>query len=250
MHLATAKPSGNLDEGPRRSRRTLTACIVLSVALVISVSLQHPASSVGLRWVPGPSKRTLRMIELKPHEMIGALSEIRGEDNWVRWVAWGIAVLALLALLWAALRWFERRRKPTRTRTVVQIGVEAEVAIEANAHVLETGLAAAISMFSTSRDPGNAVIQAWLALEGATAMAGLRRDPAETTSEFTARILYRSRRSAAPISELLALYQRVRFGDHQPSPQDIVAARSALTILVELWRADLPERRVTQVTEP
>jgi len=102
MHSATAKPSGNLDEGPRRSRRTLTACMVLSVALVISVSLQHPASSVGLRWAPSPSKRTLRMIELKPHEMIGALSEIRGEDNWVRWVAWGIAVLALLALLWAA----------------------------------------------------------------------------------------------------------------------------------------------------
>lgn len=63
MQSATLKPSDNLDERPRRSRRTLTACIVLSVALVINVSLQHPASSVGLHWVPGPSERTLRMIE-------------------------------------------------------------------------------------------------------------------------------------------------------------------------------------------
>ena len=57
------------------------------------------------------------------------------------------------------------------------------------------------------------------------------------------RLLYRSRRSAEPITVLLSLYQRVRFGHHAPTTDEIAAARNALAILLDLWQADFPERR-------
>jgi hypothetical protein len=90
-------------------------------------------------------------------------------------------------------------------------------------------------------------VRAWQGLEDAAAAAGVTRRPAETTSEFTARILYRSRDSAEPIDVLLALYQRVRFGGHSPDASEIVAARDSLAALVDLWRTDLPERRPATV---
>lgn len=243
MHSANTVSSTGRDVGLRRTRRTLPACIVLGTSLVITVGLQHPASSVGLRWVPDPPERTGRLIELEPIEMNGAMGTLRRDNSWLQWVALGIALIVLFGVLWFALRWLMQRRQPRVARTAIKFGADTDVVIEADARVLETGLAAAIAILTTTRDPGNAVIAAWQALEDAAALAGLTRRPSETTTEFTARILYRSRRSAAPISELLTLYQRVRFGEHQPTTHDINTAAEALTVLVDLWRTDLPERR-------
>ena len=127
--------------------------------------------------------------------------------------------------------------------TLARVGADAGMPTEANATIVQSGLVAAIELLASDRPPGNAVVQAWQALEDAAAAAGLTRRPAETASEFTARILYRSRRSAEPISVLLTLYQRVRFGEHEPSADEIIAARESLAVLFELWQADLPERR-------
>lgn len=230
----------------REERRIVPACVALGIILVITVGLQQPASSVGLRWVPGPPKRTLRMIELEPLEMNGAMGTLRRDNSWLQWVALGIALLVLFGLLWFALRWLMQRRQARVARTAMKFGADTDVVIEADAQVLETGLAAAIAILTTTRDPGNAVIAAWQALEDAAALARLSRRPSETTTEFTARILYRSRRSAAPISELLTLSQRVRFGEHRPTAHDVNTASEALTVLVDLWRTDLPERRQTK----
>lgn len=230
---------------PRYHRHDrLPAVLLLGMALVISVGLQQPAASVGLRWAPRPLRRALQMIELEPLALSDTIAKRPQDPSWLRWVPLGIAGLAMLGLVWFALRWLLTRRRPRPAPNGLPAGAHSDVALEPNAQVLKTGLAAAIALLADARDPGNAVIGAWQALEDAAARAGLSRRPSETTSEFTARILYRSRRSEASIAALLTLYQRVRFGEHQPTPHDIATATQALTVLVALWRSDLPERRL------
>ena len=43
-----------------------------------------------------------------------------------------------------------------------------------------------------------------------------------------------------------SLYQRVRFGHHSPTTDEIAAAADSLATLVELWQADFAERRPTR----
>lgn len=63
--------------------------------------------------------------------------------------------------------------------------------------------------------PRNAIVQCWLRLEGDVAAAGLERDPANTSLEFTERVLARYTVDPEAITELAALYREARFSDHQ-----------------------------------
>lgn len=224
--------------------RTLVTCAVACLALVIAVGLQTPAVSVGLRWMPGPRFRP-RDIPIEPLDGFGPDPLLHLSIGWPTWATRTLAALVALALLVALLRWIHRlTRRPPRTN-IVRLGADTGVLTEANAQILQSGLAAAIQILSADgadRDLGNAVVQAWQGLQDAAAAAGLHRRPAETASEFTARILHRSRRSAEPIAVLLSLYQRVRFGEHYPTAGEIAAACHSLDVLVGLWRADFPKR--------
>jgi hypothetical protein len=235
------------EDAPERatwlSMPTLVACAAAGLALVVVVGLQAPAVSVGLRWVPRQRSRTL---ELEPLELswdMQLAANGQGDSRWTAWLIWALAALVTAALLFALVRWLLRRPPAT---TVARTGADTQAASEAEARILRSGLAAAIEILAVERDLGNAVVQAWQGLQDAAAEAGLTRRPAETASEFTARILYRSRGSAAPIAVLLSLYQRVRFGEHTPTAAEITAARESLAVLVELWQSDLSERRPTK----
>lgn len=231
---------------PRLGMPTLAACSVACLALVLAVGLQSNAVSTGLRWTPVPRFRP-RDIYIEPLEFGGQLPNSQPGNGWPSWATWLLAALVAFALLVLAVRWIRRRPRPPRTN-ISRPGADTGVLTEANAHILQSGLAAAIQILSVDgadRDLGNAVVQAWQGLQDAAAAAGLHRRPAETASEFTARILYRSRRSAEPIAVLLSLYQRVRFGEHAPHPDEIAAARHSLEVLVDLWQADFPGRRRT-----
>lgn len=224
--------------GSRLAMPTLLACAAACLALVIAVGLQAPAVSAGPRWTPGPRFGPKRIpveavtIEWDPSFPPG--------DGWPTWATWMLAVLAAFLVG----RWIRHlTRRPPRTNAA-RIRADSGVLSEADAQILKSGLAAAIERLSSSdRDLGNAVVQAWQGLEDAAAAAGLHRRPAETASEFTARILYRSRKSTEPIAVLLNLYQRVRFGEHTPDADEIATARHSLEVLVSLWQADFPERR-------
>lgn len=222
---------------------TLVACTFACLALVVAVGLQAPAKSVGLRWVPGPRSRTLDLIPTEPLEIVEALGDMKQDDSWPAWLVWSLIALAALAVLVVVVRLLRHLNRRAPTTNIVRIGADTEVPTEAEARILQSGLAAAIQILASDRDLGNAVVQAWQGLQDAAASAGLHRRPAETASEFTARILYRSRGSAEPIAELLSLYQRVRFGEHSPEAHEIAAARHSLAVLVNLWQADFPARR-------
>lgn len=130
--------------------------------------------------------------------------------------------------------------------SVVGTSTDSGAPSEADAKVVVSGLALALHRLDAERVSNDAVVHAWQGLEDAAATAGLMRRPAETATEFTARILYRSARSTEPTYVLLALYQRVRFGHHVLSAAEVAAARDALATLLELWQSDLHGRRAVR----
>lgn len=222
---------------------TFVACGAAALVLVAVVGLQQSARSVGLRWTPKP--RVLSSRQLEPIDLsIGYVAGGQGDERWSSVVALALAVLLTLTLLFAAVRWLRRiLRRRTSTITVMGVSAHSNVSLETRIEIVQAGLAAALQILNSNRPSSDAVVQAWQGLQDAAAAAGLERRPAETASEFTARILYRSRGSSAPISVLLSLYQRVRFGHLVPAEADIAAARDALATLVDLWKVDFPERR-------
>ncbi len=228
---------------------TLAACAAAGLALVVAVGLQAPAVSSGLRWEPEPRTRKLIELQLEPFELIPLVArDAQPGNGWPSWLAWALTALVAFAMLVAIVRWLRRRMRRAADITVAGTGADSGLPSEADAKIVRSGLAAALQILASDRSASDAVVQAWQGLEDAAAAAGLDRRPAETASEFTARLLYRSRGSAAPIAVLLSLYQRVRFGHHAPSAAEIAAARDSLATLVALWQSDLPERRVGKVS--
>ena len=232
---------------PRLAFPRLTISSAAALALVIAVGLQAPATSVGPRWQP--TQRPLELLELPPLPF-GFGLPLAGEEQtngWPAWLTWAIAAVLALAIFFALARVIRHlihhlaRRAPLVN--VVGTSADSGAPSDADAKIVMSGLAAALQILDSERSASDAVVQAWQGLEDAAAEAGLKRRPAETASEFTVRILYRSRGSAEPITVLLSLYQRVRFGHHAPNTDEIAAARSALATLLDLWQADFPQRR-------
>lgn len=237
---------------PRLAFPTLAICSAVGLALVIVVGLQAPGASVGLRWQPTERARELGDLPSLGLSWSLPLAGERQANGWPAWITWTLAALITLAILFALARvlrrLIERFMRQAPLVNVVGTGADSAAPSEADAKIVMSGLASALQILKSERNSSDAVVQAWQGLEDAAAAAGLKRRPAETASEFTVRLLYRSRRSAEPITVLLSLYQRVRFGHHPPTTEEIAAARSALAILLDLWQTDFPERRSARAT--
>lgn len=242
--LSAASPQNASRKAPRAlALPTLLTCGAASLVLLVTVGLQAPAVSVGLRWKPSP--RGPLFPPLEPFEGLNLEfpSSARGGFGWLSWLGWILGGLLALVILRWVVRWIYHLIRPTPSITAAATGADSGAPAERDVEVVQAGLAAALRRLTSERDPGNGVVRAWQGLEDAAAAAGVDRHPAETTSEFTARLLYRSRDSVEPIEVLQSLYQRVRFGEHSPDAAEIASARESLATLIELWRTDLPERR-------
>ena len=145
-------------------------------------------------------------------------------------VALVVAAL-LIRLLVSAIR--DRRRR-VRLRGASVLDAAAEPA-SADAPTVLRGIAAALGALDDDREPGDAVVRAWLGLQQAAEDAGLARSPAETPTEFTGRVLSRTGADRAALGTLLGLYLRARFGDDPISAEDAAAARQALQALAASW---------------
>lgn len=221
-------------------RRVASIVITAMVATVLFASV---ATSGGVnvwsepQWEATPQERTPEQIDTA--DSLGELVAQEPDDvdptfelpEWIAAilrVALLILVIALVVILgraaWRArprVRW---RRRPAGEDFEALPDVAAAIVRDAEAQrdALRTG------------EPRNAIVQCWLRLEDDVAAAGLRRNPAHTSVEFTERVLGEYSVDPQAIAELSALYREARFSDH---PLDESARSAALDALDRLHHA-------------
>jgi hypothetical protein len=83
--------------------------------------------------------------------------------------------------------------------------------------------------------PRNAIVAAWLDLESSVAATGLPRDPAETSTEFTERVIGTWDVDRLRLGDLAALYREARFSVHELGE----AHRERALLDLEALHADL-----------
>lgn len=148
----------------------------------------------------------------------------------------GDVLLALAALLLVTLAVLLARAVLTSTRRGTQAAAPATAppgtATLADPDDAVTHLRAAVHHAQhhlTPRiPPRDAVVAAWVSLEDAAALAGARRDPAQTPTEFTVAVLGRTAADPGAVAALRGLYQRARFSRADVTVHDVEVARGAL----------------------
>jgi hypothetical protein len=167
----------------------------------------------------------------------------RGErgDGWS--LGWVVALLqvVMVGLVLLLLRWLWRRFRHTRIVERVRRpghagAVPAVVEEEPDLPVLRQGVSAARSLLDDERDPAEAIVAAWLALEDAAASAGVTRVPSQTPTEFTVAVLDRTSADRDATRRLLDLYLHARFSGIPSDAADVEAARDCLVTLAEGWQ--------------
>ncbi|MDV3221730.1 DUF4129 domain-containing protein [Intrasporangium sp.] len=238
------------------SRRGRTAvvggsigAVVVMAALVVAASgrspdlMSRPRTAVDPRaptWTLGP-------------ELTALPQESRTPEGGSGWDPSGLlavivqllvvsVVVALLALLVLALRDLLRRIRPQVTSHAEPGFAVPEVPTE----ILQ-GADSGLENLGQGA-PRNAIVAAWVALEAAAGAAGLPRHPAETSTEYVARVLATWEVDPRSLRELSALYREARFSTH---PLTETHRRRAITALSAI-RSDLeraPRASATTLTD-
>jgi len=159
----------------------------------------------------------------------------------VEHAGWGIIILLFLLLFvlslvaYAVIRHFWSRRGRLRelTAEVVEQPAASPAPIQITRDELADMVALARARFAEARDPSDAVVAGWLAFEQFAARKGWVREPHETTTEFTARLLAASPAPPGPVATLRGLYQKVRFGGQVPTDDDVAQAQQALVDIAQ-----------------
>lgn len=136
-----------------------------------------------------------------------------------------LIVVVVALLLWRHLR--DADAEPFDTLPDVQ-GALADV-VPGLEHVLASG------------KPRDAIVACWVQLELRVARTGLQRDHAETSTEFTERVLDTYAVDRRTIRSLADLYREARFSRHELDEHHRASATAALAELkAQLLRATRP----------
>jgi hypothetical protein len=225
----------------------LLASVALAVLVIAAAGIAGSTHFAGPRWFPNLTiRRHTRRPQTLPagpstrlappssrHVGSFALGSI------VLWIVVGLALLAVAVLVW---RWWAGRPSgAARGRHSLAVAATSDVVAEPQPEPdvpsLRTGIELALQVLDEQRDPADAIVRAWLGLQETAEQSGIVRGPAETPTEFSARILSRAFADDAALRTLLALYLRTRFGDHPVTVEDVAAVRAALQELVRTWMA-------------
>ncbi|QCW50304.1 DUF4129 domain-containing protein [Nocardioides dongxiaopingii] len=142
----------------------------------------------------------------------------------VIFLAAALVVLAALALAQGGLRRLReparRDRRPddddeTGDLTVVEAITEDAAAQE---EILAAG----------GTTPRNAIVECWHRFEAQADRAGIPREPWETSSEFTLRLLDLAGADGRAVARLAELYREARFSEHEVGEEHRAAALEAL----------------------
>lgn len=159
---------------------------------------------------------------------------VSGEPrHWLAWALWivvAIAISVLLVWLWRRVSEWARSRQEAEP-----VESEATGEVYPDAPVIRAGLTSALDELGVTANPTDAVLRAWVALEGAASRSGVPRAPADTPTEFTGRVLATTNADRAAVDALLHLYHQARFSWHGLSSADREQARSCLEGLAASW---------------
>jgi hypothetical protein len=145
----------------------------------------------------------------------------------IGWLLLGVLIVAVVAIIvtfWPRMSIGRRaRRAPGRARPI-------QPAPDDLIRQVSNTLRSTMSQVSGGQIR-DGVILCWHRLEQTAEAAGLRRSPADTSSDLVGRLLASMPVSEAPLNRLAALYREARFSSH-PIPAEAVAqARSDLAQL-------------------
>ncbi|GAA3716620.1 hypothetical protein GCM10022399_36640 [Terrabacter ginsenosidimutans] len=105
-----------------------------------------------------------------------------------------------------------------------------------------------------SGEPRNAIVAAWLGLETSAAATGLPRLPAETSSEYTERVIGVWPVDSDRLGDLAALFREARFSVHPLGESHRDRAISDLRVLIadleQVADRQAADRARSQATEP
>ncbi|NOL44746.1 DUF4129 domain-containing protein [Kribbella sandramycini] len=200
----------------------------------------RPLSDSTLTPKPGPD-RSVEVITPPPHPSVTPPpernQETRETPEWIQGLfeALVYVIAAAVAALIGLLLYRVLRRVKLPDAPPPDPDWE-RVATEKLAEAIDSGLALIDTGHAT-----DAVIACWVALEQAAASAGVTRDPAETPTEFTVRVLGVEGVSEPDLTRLGALYREARYSTHGSTEESRSEARAALLRLRAELAAVVPE---------
>jgi hypothetical protein len=216
------------------------------VIIAIGAGLEGRFSFAGPIWSPPDgSDQPVKLTTSTPEPVQPSPTPLPRANNsdvifsWVP-IAIVLAILVLATLFVIVLLWIRKhpRRGPLRPFSTVD-GDSEELFTGQDAApdlpTLHRGLARASEALETDRTPRDAIVRAWVGLQEAAEDSGVRRRPAETPTEFTARVFAAVDADKDAADTLLALYLRVRFGSHPAGAAELKAAKDAVEALRESW---------------
>ncbi|MBT0993618.1 DUF4129 domain-containing protein [Cellulomonas sp. DKR-3] len=223
---------------PRDARRAvllagvLVALAVLGAALAGPLELRsRPGALISIpvdlptREVPTPRPRPTAV------ELTDATTDM---PPWLSALVL-VVLLSIIAFVGAKAarrvrQWLEDQRVPAVDDDAPPGDLLGDVADLARP-ALSAGLDHAVLELDRDVPPSDAVVAAWIALEGSAERSGLVRDPAQTASEFTLDLLDATEADGAASRELLGLYLAARFSEHPLEAADVARARRALEVI-------------------
>jgi len=224
----------------RRRGLVVAACTAAGLVLALWVT------NVGRVDLAGPPHDPFTLPTLKPHPPTARPSPAGGATPKptptaapdsaaaTAWIAGVLRVLVLLALagllVLAAIRlrrWLRRWLAERKHRVAPQ---DFEPLLPPEDAVADAVGAGADEQFAALArgTPRNAVVACWLALEDAVERAGLPHHPAETSQEFTERVLATYAVDPDAINRLARLYREARFSEHELGEDARTQASTAL----------------------
>lgn len=251
-----ARLAGGPGEAPGRAAAAASVALVVVTGLVVALVAWAAASGpdrVLISGVPARTGGTPTPSEPVGHVPVVEPRGVPGDHPWLTWLAvlveLALAAAALALVLWllarlvrgVALAWRRRVGRPG----------PAEVAFDLLDERARLSRALAVDA-ADQRDaleegvPRNAIVACWHRFEQQAGLAGVHRRPAETSAEFTLRVLDLVDADPAAVTTLAGLYREARFSRH-PMGED--HRRRALAALDAVHHG-LLSRAASRATPP
>jgi hypothetical protein len=199
-----------------------TLLVVLLAAWAASIGPDAVFRGDGGQPESGPSEVRTGPAETTPSELGDQPDRPEGvPPAWLNVLAVLILAAALVSatyLVFRIARWGRRRQRPPPGRADPARELDFDV-VDAPQRVAEAIAADASGQREAllAGTPRNAIVACWHRFEQQARSIGLAREPWETSSEFTLRLLDLVAADPDAVAQLAALYREARFSDHELS---------------------------------